>query len=174
MRMADLATKLGMNQSNLNKGLDGNPTLSRIQDIANALDVPIRELFPEVPPSDPAGVLTLGGQRFAIVPLPEEPSKPLQEPQKMTSDELKEAICNMVSQCSEDNATRAFYGRFNGCVVVVLYYGALSRYMWLRWKSDGSFYVSNATRFFGDSTTTSEWDGDVLADYIIEDLTTTN
>ncbi|MBR5906129.1 MAG: helix-turn-helix transcriptional regulator [Bacteroidales bacterium] len=172
MRMADLATKLGMDQSNLKKGLEGNPTLSRLQDIADALGVPIQELFPEVPPTDPAGILTLGSQRFAIVPLPDEPPITPPEPRKLTTDELKEAICNMVRLSSNKETTRAFYCRFNDSVVVVMYYQALGRYMWLRWDKDGTFHASDCPRFFGDSTLELEWDGDKLAEYMIENLTT--
>lgn len=41
----DLAGKIGISESALSLSLNGNPTLSRLQEIANALDVPVSELF---------------------------------------------------------------------------------------------------------------------------------
>ena len=46
LRMSDLAEKMGVNQANLAASLKGNPTLSRLQDVANILGVEIQELFP--------------------------------------------------------------------------------------------------------------------------------
>ena len=44
--MSDLADKMGMNQSNLQKSLAGNPTVDRLQEVATALNVQLGELFP--------------------------------------------------------------------------------------------------------------------------------
>lgn len=45
LTMKDLAAKLGMDASNLNSSLKGNPTLSRLEDVARALGVEVPELF---------------------------------------------------------------------------------------------------------------------------------
>jgi len=45
LRMSDLADKMSINQANLASSLKGNPTLSRLQDVANVLGVEIYELF---------------------------------------------------------------------------------------------------------------------------------
>ena len=71
--MVDLAAELGLDQSNLTKSLEGNPKLSRLNDVAKALGVPLRELFPEAPLSRPPGVLYMGNKRYALTPLPDMP-----------------------------------------------------------------------------------------------------
>ena len=71
MRMANLAAKLGVNQSNLSKKLKNDPKVSLIERIASALDVPVSTFFPDQHLADQAGVLDMGGKRFVIVPLPE-------------------------------------------------------------------------------------------------------
>lgn len=43
--MKDLAQKLGMTEVGLSKSLNGNPTIGRLQEIADILDVEITELF---------------------------------------------------------------------------------------------------------------------------------
>ncbi|TAI48985.1 helix-turn-helix domain-containing protein [Flagellimonas allohymeniacidonis] len=45
MTQSDLAKKLGISQETISRQIGGNPTLKTITDIANALDVDIRELF---------------------------------------------------------------------------------------------------------------------------------
>ena len=45
LKMSDLATSLGVDQSNLTKSLKTNPTLSRLQAIADFLGVSVPELF---------------------------------------------------------------------------------------------------------------------------------
>ena len=43
--MKDLAEKLGMTEVGLSKSLNGNPTVSRLEEIAKVLDVDFMELF---------------------------------------------------------------------------------------------------------------------------------
>ena len=45
MRMSDLADKMGVNQANLAASIKGNPTLSRLKDIARILGVDVTELL---------------------------------------------------------------------------------------------------------------------------------
>ena len=45
LRMSDLADKMGVNQANLTASLKGNPTLSRLKDVAKILGVGLTELF---------------------------------------------------------------------------------------------------------------------------------
>lgn len=43
--MKDLAEKLGMSEVGLSKSLNGNPTVSRLEEIAKVLGVDFMELF---------------------------------------------------------------------------------------------------------------------------------
>ena len=45
LMMKDLAEKLGMTEVGLSKSLNGNPTVSRLEEIAIVLDVDFMELF---------------------------------------------------------------------------------------------------------------------------------
>lgn len=140
MKMTELAAKVGVDQSNLSKSLDGNPTLSRLEEIAKVLGVPVRELLPDAPPASPSGVLDMGGRRFALVPLPDEtPAEPETSPeaQNLTPGELQEKICNMARHCVQDGRTRAIFGFLSGHLVVVLYDRTSNRYLYLFWGDDG-------------------------------------
>ena len=59
MRMSDLAAKMGVNQANLASSLKGNPTVSRLEAVANVLGVGIADLFakPSVCNNDVQGYL---------------------------------------------------------------------------------------------------------------------
>lgn len=48
--LKDLAKQLGLTEVGLSKSINGNPTIGRLEEIANALGVPVIELF--VKPSD--------------------------------------------------------------------------------------------------------------------------
>ena len=43
--MADIAKQIGISRVNLSNSLNGNPTLSRLKDVAKILDVEVSELF---------------------------------------------------------------------------------------------------------------------------------
>ena len=45
MTMAQIADKLGINPITLSQSLNGNPTLSRLTEVANVLGVDVSELF---------------------------------------------------------------------------------------------------------------------------------
>lgn len=45
LSITDVAEKLGMDSSNLYSSLKGNPSLKRLTDVANALNVGVGELF---------------------------------------------------------------------------------------------------------------------------------
>lgn len=46
--MADIAKEIGISRVNLSNSLNGNPTLSRLREVAKVLDVPVSELFKPV------------------------------------------------------------------------------------------------------------------------------
>lgn len=47
MTMQQLAEELGIHRTNLSTSLSGNPTLSRLEDIARILEVKVTDLFRE-------------------------------------------------------------------------------------------------------------------------------
>ena len=173
MRMTELAAKLGVDQSNLSKSLEGNPTLSRLEEIAKVVGVPVRELLPDAPPTKPAGVLTMGDKRFALVSLPDEcPSTPVIPPDALNfaPDELKEKICILVWQCNHDGRTRALFGFLSGRPIVVLYDGASERYLTLVWDDDGEVSHLDYPRYVTDDEDAGEWDERRLAELMLNDI----
>lgn len=48
LTMADIAKEIGISRVNLSNSLNGNPTLSRLREVAKVLDVPVSELFKSV------------------------------------------------------------------------------------------------------------------------------
>lgn len=61
MTMVQLAEKIGIDRVNLYNSIKGNPTLSRLQAIADALDVPVTELF-ATDDTDVRGYLEIKGE----------------------------------------------------------------------------------------------------------------
>lgn len=59
MTMAQIAEKLGINPITLSQSLNGNPTLSRLTEVANVLGVDVSELFVQ-----PRGKLDIHGCIF--------------------------------------------------------------------------------------------------------------
>ena len=66
LRKADLANKLGTNQSNLYRSLSKNPTLSTLEEVAKVLNVDIHELFTGDRPSHPVGIAVIDGKTYGI------------------------------------------------------------------------------------------------------------
>ena len=70
LRMADLADRMGTNQSNLQKSLSRNPTIQTLQDVAAALNVQLGELFPASTMTPTAkSLLMMDGRTYGIVPM---------------------------------------------------------------------------------------------------------
>lgn len=66
LRMSDLASRVGMGQSNLVASLRNNPKLSTLEDICRALGIEMAELFGgNAQKGD--GILILGGKTFAVM-----------------------------------------------------------------------------------------------------------
>ena len=58
--MAEVAEKLGITAITLSQSLNGNPTLSRLQEVANAIGVDVSELF-EKPKGSVYGCIYIDG-----------------------------------------------------------------------------------------------------------------
>lgn len=171
MKMTELAAKVGVDQSNLSKSLDGNPTLSRLEDIAKVLGVPVRELLPDAPPTSPAGVLDMGGKRFALVPLPDEEAeeaKALPEAQNLSPGALQNRIFSLAERCTEDGKTRTIYGFLAGHLVVVVHDGVSKRYLRLLWEKDGSVTMQDYP-----SCDYEGWEIVQLAELMVHDIIST-
>lgn len=66
----DLAEKLGLNYTAFNNTLNGNPTISTLEKVANALDVKLADLFVE--PTDNFTAVVIEGDKFSVYKSREE------------------------------------------------------------------------------------------------------
>ena len=63
LTMADIAKEIGISRVNLSNSLNGNPTLSRLSEVAKILDVEVSELFkPSVTSYAVSGYLEFNGR----------------------------------------------------------------------------------------------------------------
>ena len=70
LRMADLAARLGTDQSNLKRSLSGNPTIEKLEDVARELGVEVPELFKSRAPFRASGIVSVDGKTYGIVERP--------------------------------------------------------------------------------------------------------
>lgn len=62
LTMADIAKQIGISRVNLSNSLNGNPTLSRLTEVAKILDVEVSELFkPTITGKAVSGYLEFNG-----------------------------------------------------------------------------------------------------------------
>ena len=64
--MGEIAEKLGINPVNLSASLNGNPTLNRLQEVANILGVEISDLFTKENQTEILGFLEYNGKVYKI------------------------------------------------------------------------------------------------------------
>ncbi len=65
--MAEIAERIGISPVNLSSSLNGNPTLNRLQEVANILEVDISELFvTSKTTSDIRGYIEYGGEVYIV------------------------------------------------------------------------------------------------------------
>lgn len=137
MRMADLASKLKIDQSNLTKSLDNNPKLSRLKEVADALDVSVRDLFPDAAPSIKEGVLRVGNRHFALVPV-DIPEKPF----NYNSGNFFAEVEAFVLRCIKYTKTISFSGVYNENYPFALIYDAQSRRLFVSFSPAAMDYTT--------------------------------
>lgn len=64
--MNEIAEKMGINPVNLSSSLNGNPTLNRLQEVANILGVEIPDLFTKENQTEIHGFLEYNGKVYKI------------------------------------------------------------------------------------------------------------
>ena len=65
LRLSDLADRIGAGQSNLINSVKGNPKLSTLQEIADALNISVSELL-TMRPDSAQGIVIIGGQTYQL------------------------------------------------------------------------------------------------------------
>ena len=137
MRMADLAKKLKTNQSNLSKSLEGNPKLSKLFDIADALNVNVQDLFPDAPTKLSAGTLQMGDKQYALVPI-DTP----REPYILSSSQFYAKAEDFIVNSIRSGKTGSFCGIYQGyCPVSMIFDGETRRLLLSFAPTEEGFYT---------------------------------
>ena len=167
LRMADLAKKLGTNQSNLTKSLDGNPRLSTLTEVAEVLGVNVRELFPDAPVTLSAGTLQMGDKHYALVPIEAQ-----EEPYIFSSSRFYEEAERFIVNSIKSGKTGSLCGIFRGyCPVSLIYDGDTQRLLLSFAPTDEGFYtfaygLQKNPEFFYDEEKTREMARDVIVEFM--------
>lgn len=117
MRMSELASRLGMDQSNLQKLLKGNPTISTLRDIAHALDIDVAELF-AVPQQKIKSLMLVDGKTYGIV----ETANVVSVPQYAQVSKLYAEVNQFVKNTIEGKEYESIFGFLNTMELFTLVY----------------------------------------------------
>lgn len=106
LKLSDIAERMSTGQSNLITSIKGNPTISKLEDVATALQVSVAELL-TMRPEAAAGVVILDGQTYQI-------SKPatatVQIPSFARYDILREEIKDFIKKCVDGSEAASKMG----------------------------------------------------------------
>lgn len=159
IKLSDLAEKMGVDQSNLKRSLEKNPSLSRLEEVAKALDVNIQDLFPYVPPVMTAGTLQVGDRYYTLVPM-----EPPQKPYSFTSTQFFRRVEAFILKCINENVTLSFCGLYEDKCPCSLLHDHKSGRLFLSFCPSGENYITTVyeprskmlTRYYSASTAANE------------------
>ena len=120
LRLSDVADRVGSSQSNLSSSVKGNPKLSTLQDIADALSISISELL-TMRPATAEGLVIIGGQTYQLSkPAATTVQLPAYVRYDTLRDEIKEFIMKSTACCTSASkiGIAEGEGEFGGVVVV--------------------------------------------------------
>lgn len=96
LSLTDVANRMGASPSNLLSSVKGNPTISKIQDIANALQVSVSELL-TMRPEKATGIAIIDGQVYQVSkPAANVVQLPVYERYSDLRDDIKEFVARAV------------------------------------------------------------------------------
>lgn len=165
MRMADLAKKLNIDQSNLSTSLKGNPKLSTLVDVAAALGVEVRELFPETQPSFTAGTLQMGERHYVLVPV-----EVSEKPYIFRSGRFFKEVEGFVLRCLKTDGTISLCGLYEGTYPVALLYDNKSRRLFLSFCPKGDDYTTIVYEPDDKFITKYHYTDELVANYIARNI----
>lgn len=118
LKLSDIADRMGAGQSNLITSLKGNPTISKLEDVAAALQVSVAELL-TMRPDSAQGLVIIDGQTYQL-------SKPanatVQLPSYDRYDTLREEIKDFVKKSTKGSENVSMMGLVETMEVFSLIY----------------------------------------------------
>lgn len=92
LKLSDIADRMGTTVSNLLSSVKGNPTVSKLEDIAAALQISVSELL-TMRPESAQGIVIIGGHTYQLTkPSPTTVQIPTYDRYDVLRDEVKEFI----------------------------------------------------------------------------------
>ena len=127
LRLSDIANRMGTTVSNLLTSVKGNPTVSKLEGLAEALQVGVSELFTGRP--EPAqGLVIIDGRTYQIS---KPASKVLQIPTYNRYDELRGAIRVFIAKAIENREIACMMGILETMELFSLLYDGENEYFHL-------------------------------------------
>lgn len=170
LTLTDVANRIATSPSNLLTSVKGNPTISKIQDIANALQVSVSELLTKRP-EKAQGIAIIGGQAYQLT---KPAAATVQIPSYERYDTLREEIKDFVKKCVEGSEPVSKMGIVETMEVFCLVYDpAAAKFFLSLCYADGKTLTIIYDKFEfcdwkeGDSEDAATWD---LAD-VTEEIT---
>ena len=118
LKLSDIADRVGTTVSNMLSSVKGNPTVSKLEDIAAALQVSVSELLTKRPEAA-QGIVIIGGQTYQI-------SKPatavVQIPTYERYDALREEVKEFIKKAMEEEHASSKVGLLETMEVFTLVY----------------------------------------------------
>lgn len=173
LKLSDVAERMGTGQSNLITSIKGNPTLSKLVDVAAALQVDVSELI-TLRPVKSQGIAFIDGKTYQLT---RPAASTVQLPSFDRYDTLREEIKDFVKKSIESGQNSSMMGLLESFEVFSLLYDA----------HDPCFFVSlcyadGQTMTFSyhrleyanwkeeDTEETLEWDTPYVIEEIINDI----
>lgn len=118
LSLTDVANRMGTSPSNLLSSVKGNPTISKVQDIANALQVSVSELLTGHP-NKAQGIAFIDGKAYQLC----SPAFfTVQLPSYNRYDNLREEIKVFIKKCIEGTESASIMGLVETMEVFSLLY----------------------------------------------------
>ncbi len=173
LSLTDVANRMGTSPSNLLSSVKGNPTVSKIQDIANALQVSVSELL-TMRPEKATGIAFIDGKVYQV-------SKPaanvVQLPVYERYSDLRDDIKKFVADAIESGLVCHLVGMVETFEVFFLLYDPISNMFFLtlcygEGKTIGANYdhLEYAEWKEHDTSETAKWNAEDVTRDIINDV----
>lgn len=173
LRLSDVADRMGSGQSNLVSSVKGNPSLAKLEDIADALQVSIAELLTKRP-EKALGLVLIDGETYQL-------SKPAENTVKLPTfdryDVLRKEVEQFIRESIKADETASKMGMVETMEVFSLTYDHhAARFILSLCYADGKTTTSIYDKLEycswreNDTEETVRWDLEYLIQEIINDL----
>lgn len=173
LKLSDIADRMGTTVSNLLSSVKGNPTVSKLDDIASALQVSVSELLTKRPDSA-QGLAIIDGQTYQLT---KPAATTVQLPSFARYDILREEIKDFIKKCADIPEPASKMGIVETIEVFSLVYDpAASKFLLSLCYADGKTLTNIYDKFEfcdwkeGDSEDDATWDLAEVTEEIINDI----